>query len=66
LYIAHYNFCRVHKTIRQTLAMELGIADHVWTTRELLAACLDNAPRDPRKHHGPRRQFRVIEGGRRD
>jgi IS1 family transposase len=66
LYVAHYNFCRVHETVRQTPAMALGIADHVWAIGELLAACLDNAPREPRKHHGPRRQFRVIEGGRRD
>jgi hypothetical protein len=41
LYVAHYNFCRVHETIRQTPAMALGIADHVWTIGELVAACLD-------------------------
>jgi len=31
LYFLHYNFCRVHKTLRATPAMEAGIADHVWT-----------------------------------
>ena len=56
----------VHETIRKTPVMALGIADHVWTIGELMGAGLENAPRDPRKHHGPRRQFRVIEGGRRD
>lgn len=66
LYVAHYNFCRVHETIRKTPAMALGITDHIWTIGELVAACLDNAPSEPRKHHGPRRQFRIIEGGRRD
>jgi hypothetical protein len=25
-----YNFCRVHKTIRVTLAMEARLTDHVW------------------------------------
>jgi hypothetical protein len=66
LYVSHYNFCRVHETMRKTPAMALGLTDHAWTVGELLAACLENAPREPRKHHGPRRQFRVIEGGRRD
>lgn len=35
LYFMHYNFCRVHKTLRVTPAMEAGIADHVWTIEEL-------------------------------
>jgi IS1 family transposase len=33
----HYNFCRVHQTIRVTPAMEAGLADHVWTLDELVA-----------------------------
>ena len=37
LYVAWYNFCRVHMTVRVTPAMEAGIADHVWEMRELLA-----------------------------
>lgn len=36
LHFAYYNFCRVHKTLRVTPAMEAGIADHVWTLAELL------------------------------
>lgn len=44
--------------------MALGLTDHAWTIGELLTACFANAPRDPRKTHGPRRQFRVIQGGR--
>jgi hypothetical protein len=38
LYIAFYNFCRVHQTLRVTLAMEAGLADHVWTIQELLSS----------------------------
>jgi hypothetical protein len=38
LYFAWYNFCRVHKTLRVTPAMESGITDHVWSLTELLAA----------------------------
>ncbi len=36
LWFAHYNFCRVHKTLRITPAMEAGITDHVWTIGELI------------------------------
>jgi hypothetical protein len=34
LYFFHYNFCRVHKTLRVTPAMEAGLTDHVWTLEE--------------------------------
>src|SRR6266446_3986557 len=30
LHYMHYNFCRVHQTLRVTPAMEAGTADHVW------------------------------------
>ena len=36
LWFAYYNFCRVHKTLRVTPAMESGIADHIWTIAELI------------------------------
>ncbi|HZQ92455.1 MAG TPA: IS1 family transposase [Terriglobales bacterium] len=36
LYFMHYNFCRVHKTLRVTPAMEAGLADHIWTLEELV------------------------------
>jgi len=29
LYILHYNFCRIHKTLRVTPAMAAGISDTV-------------------------------------
>jgi len=37
LHFAYYNFCRIHKSLRVTPAMEAGLTDHIWTTRELLA-----------------------------
>ena len=38
---AHYNFCRIHRTLRVTPAMAAGLTDHPWTTAELLEmACL--------------------------
>jgi IS1 family transposase len=35
LYFFHYNFCRVHKSLRVTPAMEAGLTDRVWTLAEL-------------------------------
>jgi hypothetical protein len=29
IYFLHYNFCRVHQTLRVTPAMEAGISNHV-------------------------------------
>jgi hypothetical protein len=37
LHFAWYNFFRVHQTLRVTPAMEVGIADRVWTVLEVLA-----------------------------
>lgn len=37
LFAMHYNFCKLHKTIRVTPAMEAVLADHVWEIEELLA-----------------------------
>ena len=36
LYFIHYNFCRIHKTLRVTPAMEAGLTDHVWSVEELI------------------------------
>jgi IS1 family transposase len=36
LHYMHYNFCRIHKTLRVTPAMEAGVTDHVWTIGEIL------------------------------
>jgi IS1 family transposase len=35
LYFMHYNFCRIHTSLRVTPAMEAGIADHVWSLEEI-------------------------------
>jgi IS1 family transposase len=36
LHFMHYNFVRVHRTLRVTPAMEAGIASHVWSMEELV------------------------------
>jgi hypothetical protein len=37
LHFAYYNFCRIHRTIRVTPAMQAGITDRVWDISDLLA-----------------------------
>ena len=36
LHFAYYNFCRVHRSLKVTPAMEAGLTDHVWSIQELL------------------------------
>lgn len=62
LFVAHYNLCRVHETLRVTPAMALGVTDHVWSIAELIhEAGLEKEPYSPWRKGGP---FRVIEGGK--
>jgi IS1 family transposase len=35
LHFMHYNFARIHKTLRVTPAMEAGLSDHVWSLDEI-------------------------------
>ena len=37
LHFMHYNFARIHQTLRVTPAMEAGVADHVWSFEEIAA-----------------------------
>jgi IS1 family transposase len=37
LHFLHYNFCRIHQTLRVTPAMEAGLADRVWGLDDLIA-----------------------------
>ena len=49
LYFMHYNFCRIHKTLRVTPAMEAGLTDHVWTLEELIGLLLASKDRGDKK-----------------
>ena len=35
LHFMFYNFCRIHKTLRVTPAMQAGVSDHVWTLEDV-------------------------------
>lgn len=65
LYVAHYNLCRVHESLRSTPAMALGIADRVWTIGDLLDAAMATQPITPETTAPDRRKrFTVIDGGK--
>jgi hypothetical protein len=36
LHFMHYNYCRIHQTLRITPAMAAGLTDHVWELEELV------------------------------
>jgi IS1 family transposase len=40
LHYMHYNFCRVHQTLKTTPAVATGIASHVWSVKDLLTATM--------------------------
>ncbi len=37
LHYMHYNFCRIHQSLRVTPAMEAGVSSHVWSIDEIIA-----------------------------
>jgi IS1 family transposase/lambda repressor-like predicted transcriptional regulator len=37
LHFMHYNFARIHKSLRVTPAMEAGLTDHVWEIEDIAA-----------------------------
>lgn len=61
LYVANYNFCRVHEAHRVTPAMQLGVTDHVWSIGELVEAALSGSIPNPTGRRVGR--FTVIDGG---
>jgi hypothetical protein len=37
LHVMHYNFVRIHRTLRVTPAMAAGVSDRVWEISDLVA-----------------------------
>ena len=56
LHYMHYNFGRIHKSLRVTPAMAAGVSDHVWSMEEI--AGLVTAKEVPQKR-GPYRKRAV-------
>lgn len=36
IYFMHYNFVRIHQTLKSTPAIRAGVTDHVWTLEEMV------------------------------
>ena len=51
LYFYHYNFCRIHKSLRVTPAMEAGLTDRIWNFDDLIELIDAMAP--PPAKRGP-------------
>jgi hypothetical protein len=54
LHHMHYNFCRIHKTLRVTPAMAAGVTDRVWDMSDV--AALIAAQESPIAKRGPYRK----------
>jgi IS1 family transposase len=52
IHYMHYNFCRIHQSLRVTPAMEAGISNHVWSIEEIAALLPESQP-------GPRGPYRT-------
>ena len=42
LFTMHYNYCKIHKTLRVTPAMEAGLTDHIWELEEVIGLLFQN------------------------
>lgn len=49
LHFMHYNFARIHKTLKVTPAMQAGIASHVWSIEDIVRL----VPEPEAKKRGP-------------
>lgn len=46
LHHVHYNFARIHRTLRVAPAMEAGLSDHVWSIENIIGL-LEMAEKEP-------------------
>ena len=53
LHLWHYNFARIHESLRVTPAMEAGVTDRLWDLNDLVKLIEQDDPK-----HGPRGPYR--------
>lgn len=51
LYFVHYNFCRIHKSLKVSPAMAAGVSETLWSMDDVIAKIDEMAP--PPKKRGP-------------
>ncbi len=54
IYAVHYNFARIHKTLRITPSMAAGLSDHVWSVEEIVMMADSYMPKPGKR--GPYKQ----------
>lgn len=59
LHFMHYNFCRVHQTLKTTPAVDAGVADHVWSLDEVIGLIREKPMGRVRKIGAPPESGRV-------
>jgi predicted enzyme related to lactoylglutathione lyase len=57
----HYNYCRIHQTLRVTPAMQAGLSDHVWELDKLVGLLEADEAKNDRKR---RDEAREVQGER--
>jgi len=50
LYFMLYNFCKIHKSLRVTPAMEAGISEKLWDISDIVALIPEEAPKKRRNY----------------
>jgi hypothetical protein len=62
LYFMHYNFAKIHGTLRVTPAMEAGVSDHVWSIEEIAGMLPEpvSKPGGPYKKAGRVKELRCL------
>ncbi len=59
LHYVHYNFVRIHKTLRCTPAMEAGVCDRLWAVRDIAGLLERCESRNQRRHDVARHPTRL-------
>lgn len=58
LHFMHYNFCRIHKSLRVSPAMAAGVTDRLWAIGDIVN--LVEAAEGPAKKRGPYKPRRIV------
>jgi hypothetical protein len=49
IYAVHYNFARIHKTLRITPSMAAGLSEHVWSPEEIVMMADNYLPKPAKR-----------------
>ena len=57
IYAVHYNFARIHKTLRITPSMAAGLSEHVWSLEEIVMMADSYMPKPSKRGPYKKRQL---------